>query len=78
MKNNANPIAAKSALPLSRISDRQWILLLAGGFLFMLGGSWFSQYEPERRQRAEMSEMRLQLPADGEEASERGVYAEAR
>jgi preprotein translocase subunit YajC len=78
MKNNAHPTASKSALPLSRISDRQWLLLLAGGFLFMFGGSWFSQFEPERRQRAEMTEMRLQLPSADDRAPERGIYAEVR
>lgn len=77
MKHNAYPAAAKTALPLFRISDRQWILLLAGGFLFMFGGSWFNQFEPERRLRAEMSESRLQLPSTDDRAPERGVYAEA-
>jgi hypothetical protein len=51
-----------------RISDKQWVLLLAGGLFFMLGGSWFSQFEPDRRHRAQMrhsQEMPFQLDPSG-------------
>lgn len=60
------------------ISDKQWILLLAVGFFIMVGGSWFSQFEPDRQLRAQMRQS-FELPAQinpGSESVAPSVYAE--
>ena len=63
-----------------RISDKQWVLLLAGGLFFMLGGSWISQFEPDRRHRAQMrhtQEMPFQLDPSGKHVAP-AAYADAK
>lgn len=61
-----------------RISDKQWILLLAVGFFIMVGGSWFSQFEPDRQHRAQMRQS-FEAPVQmkpGSESLAPSAYAE--
>ncbi|MBP6184639.1 MAG: hypothetical protein KA479_06830 [Saprospiraceae bacterium] len=63
-----------------RISDKQWVLLLVGGLFFMLGGSWFSQFEPDRRHRAQMrqsQELPFQIDPSGKQIAP-SAYADAK
>lgn len=60
------------------ISEKQWILLLAVGFFIMVGGSWFSQFEPDRQHRAQMRQS-FEAPAQmkpGSESLAPSAYAE--
>jgi len=61
-----------------RLSDRQLILLLVGGFLFMVAGSWFSQFDPERQARAaRMNGQETPTRIHQHPEAQAAVYAEA-
>jgi hypothetical protein len=61
-----------------RLSDRQLILLLVGGFLFMVAGSWFSQFDPERQARAaRMNGQETPTHIHQHPEAQPAVYAEA-
>lgn len=65
------------SLPL-RFTDRHWIMLLAAGFVIMMAGSWFNQFNPDRQARAaRLNGQEIPAGIHPHSGTSQAVYAEA-